>query len=80
MSSMMPSEDNGAQMNQLPLLMLFKDNLGEDGDMMNVLLMSSLMGGNKAGSNNPLMSYLMLDAFMGKKDHKAPQDGDSAIE
>ena len=80
MSSMMPSEDNGAQMNQLPLLMLFKDNLGEDGDMMNVLLMSSMMGGNKAGSNNPLMSYLMLDAFMGKKDHKAPQDGDSAIE
>ena len=48
--------------------------------MMNVLLMSSMMGGNKAGSNNPLMSYLMLDAFMGKKDHKAPQDGDSAIE
>ena len=72
--------ETGGQMNQLLPLMLFKDKFGGDDDTMKLLLMSSMMGGNMAGSNNPLMSYLMLDAFMGKKDHKAPQDGDSAIE
>lgn len=78
MSSMMTSEDDGGQMNQLLPLMLFKDKLGGDDDTMKLLLMSSMMGGNMAGSNNPLMSYLMLDAFMGKKDDKAPQTGDGA--
>ena len=78
MSSMMTSEDDGGQMNQLLPLMLFKDKLGGDDDTMKLVLMSSMMGGNMAGSNNPLMSYLMLDAFMGKKDGKAPQTGDSA--
>ena len=76
MSSMMTSEDDGGQMNQLLPLMLFKDKIGGDNDTTKLLLMSSMMGGNMAGSNNPLMSYLMLDAFMGKKDDKAPQDGD----
>ena len=78
MSSMMTSEDDGGQMNQLLPLMLFKGKLGGDDDTMKLLLMSSMMGGNMAGSNNPLMSYLMLDAFMGKKDDKAPQTGDGA--
>ena len=80
MSSMMTSEDDGGQMNQLLPLMLFKDKLGGDDDTMKLLLMSSMMGGNMAGSNNPLMSYLMLDAFMGKKDGKTPQTGEGAAE
>ncbi len=78
MSSIMTSEDDGGQMNQLLPLMLFKDKLGGDDDTMKLLIMSSMMGGNMAGSNNPLMSYLMLDAFMGKKDDKAPQTGGGA--
>lgn len=80
MSSMMTSEDDGGQMNQLLPLMLFKDKLGEDDDTIKLLLMSSMMGGDMAGSNNPLMGYLMLDAFMGKKDGKAPQTGDGAAQ
>ena len=80
MSSMMTSEDDGGQMNQLLPLMLFKDKLGGDDDTMKLLLMSSVMGGNMAGSNNPLMGYLMLDAFMGKKDDKTPQTGDGTAE
>ena len=78
MSSMMsaPTEDGdqNATMNQLLPLMLFKDKLGGDDDMMKMTLMSSMMGGNMAGNNNPVMSYLMLDMFMGKKkDEKAQQ-------
>ena len=78
MSSMMsaPTEDGdqNATMNQLLPLMLFKDKLGGDDDMMKMMLMSSMMGGNMAGNNNPVMSYLMLDMFMGKKkDEKAQQ-------
>lgn len=81
MSSMMTSEDDGGQMNQLLPLMLFKDKLGGDDDTMKLLLMSSMMGGNMAGSNNPLMGYLMLDTFMSKKDDKAPQQtGDGTAE
>lgn len=80
MSSMMTSEDDGGQMNQMLPLMLFKDKLGGDNDTMKLLLMTSMMGGNMAGSNNPLMSYLMLDAFMGKKDDKTPQTGDETAE
>ena len=78
MSSMMsaPAEDGdqNATMNQLLPLMLFKDKLGGDDDMMKMMLMSSMMGGNMAGNNNPVMSYLILDMFMGKKkDEKAQQ-------
>lgn len=67
MSSMMNNEGDNSQMNQLLPLMLFKDKLGGDDDMMKMMLMSSMMG-NADGNNNPLMSYLMLDTFMGKKD------------
>ena len=78
MSSMMsaPAEDGdqNATMNQLLPLMLFKDKLDGDDDMMKMMLMSSMMGGNMAGNNNPVMSYLILDMFMGKKkDEKAQQ-------
>ncbi|MCI8470302.1 MAG: hypothetical protein HFJ35_02230 [Clostridia bacterium] len=78
MSSMMTSEDDSGQMNQLLPLMLFKDKLDGDDDTMKLVLMSSMMGGNMASSNNPLMGYLMLDTFMGKKNGKALQTGDSA--
>ena len=78
MSSMMSATaEDGAQnatMNQLLPLMLFKDKLGGDDDMMKMMLMSYMMGGNMAGNNNLVMSYLMLDMFMGKKkDEKAQQ-------
>ncbi len=75
MSSMMTSEEDSSQMNQLLPLMLFKDKLGGDDDTMKLLLMSSMMGGNMTGSNNPLMGYLILDAFISKKDDKTPQPG-----
>ena len=68
------SGEDGGQMNQLLPLMLFMDKLGGDDDMMKMMLMSSMMGGNMAGNNNPVMSYLILDMFMGKKkDEKAQQ-------
>ena len=73
MSSMMTSEKDGGQMNQLLPLMLLKDKFGGDDDMMKLMLMSSMSGDNVAASNNPLMNYLMLDTFMGKKEDKAPQ-------
>ena len=78
MSSMMsaPAEDGdqNATMNQLLPLMLLKEKDGGDDDMMKLFLMSSMMGGNMAGNNNPVMSYLILDMFMGKKkDEKAQQ-------
>ena len=72
--------ENGGQMNQLLPLMLFKDKLGGDDDTMKLMLMSSMMGGNMADSNNPLMSYLILDAFMGKNDDKASQTDDGTAE
>ena len=74
MSTMCGQPGQNNQMNQLLPLMLFKDKLGGDDDMMKMMLMSSMMGGNMAGNNNPVMSYLMLDMFMGKKkDEKAQQ-------
>ena len=74
MSSMMNSEDDSNQMNQLLPLMLFKGELGGDDDMMKMLLMSSMMGGNMSDSNNPMMSYLMLDKLMDKKDDEKKDD------
>lgn len=76
MSSMMTSEKDGGQMNQLLPLMLLKDKFGGDDDMMKLMLMSSMSGDNMAGSNNPLMNYLMLDTFMGKKEDNASQKTD----
>ena len=78
MSSMMsaPAEDGdqNATMNQLLPLMLLKEKDSGDDDMMKLFLMSSMMGGNMTGANNPVMSYLILDMFMGKKkDEKAQQ-------
>ena len=74
MSAPAEGDDQNATMNQLLPLMLFKDKLGGDDDMMKMMLMSSMMSGNMAGNNYPVMSYLMLDMFMGKKkDEKAQQ-------
>lgn len=74
MSTMCGQTGQNNQMNQLLPLMLFKDKLGGDDDMMKMMLMSYMMGGNMAGNNNLVMSYLMLDMFMGKKkDEKAQQ-------
>ena len=73
MSSMMTSGEDGSQMNQLLPLMFLKNGDNGNDDMMQLVLMSSMMGGN-TGSNNPLMSYLMLDTFMGKKEDKAPKN------
>lgn len=76
MSSMMTSGEDGSQMNQLLPLMFFKNGDNGNDDMMKLVLMSSMMGGSMAGSNNPLMSYLMLDTFMDKKEDKAPRKTD----
>ena len=76
-SSMMSGQaecgNQNATMNQLiPLMFLEKKDGGDD--MTKMVLMSSMMSGNMAGNNNPVMSYLMLDMFMGKKqDEKAQQ-------
>lgn len=70
------SDENSSQMNQLLPLMLLKDKLGGDDDMMKLMLMSSMSGDNMAGSNNPLMNYLLLDTFMGKKEDNASQKTD----
>lgn len=67
MSSMMYPEGGSSQMNQLMQLMLLKDKLGQEEDMMKLMLMYSMMNGNKENSNNPLMSYLMLETIMDKK-------------
>lgn len=67
MSSMMnPTADSG-QMNQLLPLMFLKDADGGNDDTMKLLFMSSMMG-NADGNNNPMMTYLMFEMFMGKKD------------
>lgn len=70
------SDENSSQMNQLLPLMLLKDKFGGDDDTMKLILMSSMSGDNMAGSNNPLMNYLMLDTFMGKKEDNASQKTD----
>lgn len=81
MTSMMsvPAEggDQNGTMNQLLPLMLLKENDCGDDDMMKMVLLSSAMGGNMAGNNNPVMSYLMLDMLMGKKkDEQISQQSD----
>ena len=62
----------GGQMNQLFPLMLMKGKVGGDDDMMKMVLMSSMMGGNMVGNSNPVMGYLMLDILMGKKKDEQP--------
>ena len=76
MSSMMTSGEEGGQMNQLLPLMFLKNGDNGNDDTMKLVLMSSMMGGNMGGSNNLLMSYLMLDIFMGKKEDKVPKKTD----
>ena len=59
--------ENGGQMNQLLPLLLFKDKLGGNDDMMKLVLMSTMMGGNTAEPNSSLAGLLMADTLLSKK-------------
>lgn len=76
MSSMMASGEDGGQVNQLLPLMFLKNGDNGNDDTMKMVLISSIMGGNTGDSNNLLMSYLMLDTFMGKKEDMVPKKTD----
>lgn len=57
--------EDGGQMNQLLPLMLFKDKLGGDDDMMKMLLMTSMMsapaeGGDQNATMNQLLPLMLL--------------------
>lgn len=67
MSSMMNPTADGGQMNQLLPFMFLKDADGGNADTMKLMLMCSMMS-NADANNNPMMTYLMIDKFMGKKD------------
>ena len=59
------SGEDGGQMNQLLPLMLFKDKLGGDDDMMKMMLMSSMMSapaedGNQNATMNQLLPLMLL--------------------
>ncbi len=69
-SSMMsaPAEagNQNTSMNQFLPLMLLSEKDNNDNDMMKMLLMSSMMGGNMAGNNDSVMSYLLFDELADK--------------
>lgn len=59
------SGEDGGQMNQLLPLMLFKDKLGGDDDMMKMMLMTSMMsapaeGGDQNATMNQLLPLMLL--------------------
>lgn len=59
------SGEDGGQMNQLLPLMLFKDKLGGDDDMMKMMLMASMMsapaeGGDQNATMNQLLPLMLL--------------------
>jgi hypothetical protein len=59
------SDEDGGQMNQLLPLMLFKDKLGGDDDMMKMMLMTSMMsvpaeGGDQNATMNQLLPLMLL--------------------
>ena len=59
------SGENGGQMNQLLPLMLFKDKLSSDDDMMKMMLMTSMMsvpaeGGDQNATMNQLLPLMLL--------------------
>ena len=58
------SEEGNDQMNQLLPLLLLKDKNGSEEDLTKLLLLSTMNGNN----SNPLMSYLMMEKFMGNKE------------
>ena len=86
LSSMMakPAEDGAstsgtAAMNQwLPLLLMKDRNKegenGEKSDLMDIVLMASMMGNNMDGNNNFLMGYLMIDMLNKKKKEEKPSE------
>ena len=65
---------NSGQMNQLVPLMLFKDKLGGDDDMMKIMLMTSMMstseeGGDQSATMNQLLPLMLFnDEFGGDDD------------
>ena len=86
LSSMMakPAEDGAstsgtATMNQWLPLLLMKDKSkegenGEKSDLMDIVLMASMMGNNMDGNNNFLMGYLMIDMLNKKKKEEKPSE------
>ena len=86
LSSMMakPAEDGAstsgtANMNQWLPLLLMKDKSkegenGEKSDLMDIVLMASMMGNNMDGNNNFLMGYLMIDMLNKKKKEEKPSE------
>ena len=58
------SEGENDQMNQFLPLLLLKDKSGGEDDLTKLLLLSTMNGNN----SNPLMSYLMMEKFMGDKE------------
>lgn len=63
------SGEDGGQMNQLLPLMLFKDKLGGDDDMMKMMLMTSMMSAPaEGGDQNATMNQLLLLMLLKEKD------------
>jgi len=63
------SGEDGGQMNQLLPLMLFKDKLGGDDDMMKMMLMSSMMSAPaEDGDQNATMNQLLPLMLLKEKD------------
>ena len=63
------SGEDGGQMNQLLPLMLFKDKLGGDDDMMKMMLMSSMMSATaEDGDQNATMNQLLPLMLLKEKD------------
>ena len=74
MSFLMNSKGENDQINQLlPLMLLKKDKPNDYDEKTKLLLISSMMCGSQAGSNNPMLNYLILDTFMSKKDDSTPK-------
>ena len=63
------SGEDGGQMNQLLPLMLFKDKLGGDDDMMKMMLMTSMMSAPaEGGDQNATMNLLLPLMLLKEKD------------
>ena len=63
------SGEDGGQMNQLLPLMLFKDKLGDNDDMMKMMLMSSMMSAPaEDGDQNATMNQLLPLMLLKEKD------------
>lgn len=68
-----PENQRTNQMNLLLMYLLLKKYSGEDEDMMKLMFMYFMLSGSIASNMHPLMTYLMLDMFMGKKKEEKVQ-------